>query len=56
LLRLIPFASVKENGTRETSSSVLKRRARLSPEGGREEEEEEADPLVRSFVTSSSSC
>jgi len=31
LLRLIPFASVKENGTRETSSSMLKRWVKLWP-------------------------
>lgn len=31
LFKLIPFASVKGNGTRETSSSMLKRRVKLSP-------------------------
>lgn len=31
LLGLIPFASVKGNGTREASSSMLKRWVKLSP-------------------------
>jgi hypothetical protein len=31
LLKLIPFAGVNGNGTRETPSSMLKRRVKLSP-------------------------